>query len=128
MPPADAAGAAALGINAVSGSMPGVHLPIDAPRAVLIDTINTLIDLQNTKNERDYPVGTLYFNASVSTDPRQLLQVGIWERYGKGRVLVSLDEAQAAYDTIGETGNIVATAGAATTAQYIVVYVWRRIG
>jgi hypothetical protein len=126
MPPADAAGAAALGVTA-GASAALVKLAIDSPREVLVATLNKIIDSINTAN---YPIGSLYFNASVGTDPRQLLGYGVWERFGKGRTFISLDETQSPFDTVGETGYSVYTSGSGTsnTNPYVVVYVWRRIG
>lgn len=51
-----------------------------------------------------YPVGSLYTNASVDTDPAVLLGGGVWERYGKGKTIVSLNEAEAEFNTLNETG------------------------
>lgn len=51
-----------------------------------------------------YPVGTIYTNASVSTNPNILLGFGTWEAYGTGRVLVGVDTGQTEFDTLGETG------------------------
>lgn len=51
-----------------------------------------------------YPVGSVYTNAGVSTSPATLLGFGTWERFGNGRVLVGVDEAQTEFDTIGDTG------------------------
>lgn len=51
-----------------------------------------------------YPVGSLYFNASDSTNPNTLLGFGTWEAFGAGRVLVGIDPGQAEFDTLGETG------------------------
>jgi hypothetical protein len=51
-----------------------------------------------------YPIGSIYINAGSSTNPATLLGVGTWTRYGKGRTIVSLDEAQVEFDSLGETG------------------------
>lgn len=51
-----------------------------------------------------YPVGSVYINASVSTNPATLLGFGTWEAFGAGRVMVGLDAGQTEFDTIGETG------------------------
>lgn len=77
-----------------------------------------------------YPVGSIYTNATVSTNPGTLLGFGTWTAFGSGRVLVGVDGAQTEFDTLGETGgakthtlitaempshdhNVKATAGAA---------------
>ena len=51
-----------------------------------------------------YPVGSIYTNATVSTNPATLLGFGTWTAFASGRVMVGLDGADAAFDTLGETG------------------------
>lgn len=51
-----------------------------------------------------YPVGSIYTNAAVSTNPATLLGFGTWTAFGSGRVLVGVDAAQTEFDTLGETG------------------------
>lgn len=50
-----------------------------------------------------YPVGSIYINTS-STSPATLLGFGTWEAFGAGKVLVGQDAADAAFDTLEETG------------------------
>jgi hypothetical protein len=50
-----------------------------------------------------YPVGTIYSNISVSTNPATLFGFGTWTAIA-GRVVVGLDSGDAAFDTVGETG------------------------
>lgn len=51
-----------------------------------------------------YPIGSVYINAAVATNPNTLLGFGTWAAYGAGRVLVGLDAGQTEFDTLGETG------------------------
>lgn len=51
-----------------------------------------------------YPVGSIYTNASVSTNPATLLGFGTWEAFGTGRVMVGFDAGNALFDTVEETG------------------------
>ena len=51
-----------------------------------------------------YPVGSIYMNASVSTNPATLLGFGTWATIGAGRVPVAIDVTQTEFDTLGETG------------------------
>ena len=51
-----------------------------------------------------YPVGSIYTNATVSTNPATLLGFGTWTAFGTGRVLIGVDSGNAAFDTLGETG------------------------
>lgn len=50
-----------------------------------------------------WPVGSIFMNTSA-TSPTTLLGGGTWVRWGKGRMPVSLDEAQTEFDTAEETG------------------------
>ena len=51
-----------------------------------------------------YPVGSIYTNASVSTNPATLLGFGTWTAFGAGRVPVGFDAGNALFDTAEETG------------------------
>ena len=51
-----------------------------------------------------FPVGSIYTNAAVATNPGTLLGFGTWAAFGAGKVMVGLDAADAAFDTLAETG------------------------
>jgi hypothetical protein len=51
-----------------------------------------------------YPVGSVYINASVTTNPATLLGFGTWVEIGAGRVLVGQDTGDTVFDVMGETG------------------------
>jgi hypothetical protein len=51
-----------------------------------------------------YPVGSIYVNAAVSTNPSTLLGFGTWEAFGAGRVMVGLNASDTLFDTLEETG------------------------
>ena len=51
-----------------------------------------------------YPVGSIYTNAAVSTNPATLLGFGTWSAFGAGRFMVGLDATNTAFDTAQETG------------------------
>jgi hypothetical protein len=51
-----------------------------------------------------YPVGSIYTNASVSTNPGTLLGFGTWTAFGAGRVMVGFDSSNALFDSAEETG------------------------
>ena len=51
-----------------------------------------------------YPVGSIYVNATSSTNPGTLLGFGTWTAFGAGRVMVGLDSSDALFDTAEETG------------------------
>ena len=54
--------------------------------------------------EAIYPVGSIYINATSSSNPSVLLGFGTWEAFGEGRVLVGLNASDTLFDTLGETG------------------------
>jgi len=55
------------------------------------------------KNEL-YPVGSIYTNATSSTNPATLLGFGTWTAFGAGRVMVGFDSGNSLFDTAEETG------------------------
>ncbi len=67
---------------------------------VMLETVVRLIA------EMTHPVGSLYFNATDSTNPGTLLGFGTWEAFGAGRVLVGLDSGDTAFDTVEKTGGV----------------------
>ena len=51
-----------------------------------------------------YPVGSIYINATNSTNPGTLLGFGTWVAFGAGRVMVGLNSSDALFDALEETG------------------------
>lgn len=51
-----------------------------------------------------YPVGSIYINATSSSNPATLLGFGTWEAFGAGRVMVGLNGSDTDFDTAEETG------------------------
>lgn len=51
-----------------------------------------------------FPVGSIYTNATNSTNPGTLLGFGTWTAFGAGRVMVGLNASDASFDTAEETG------------------------
>ena len=56
--------------------------------------INTLV----------YPVGSIYMNASVATNPATLLGFGTWAIYAAGKVMVGLDSSDTDFNALTDTG------------------------
>jgi len=67
-------------------------------------TSNIQTQFDNISMASAYPVGSVYINAAVSTNPATLLGFGTWESFGTGRVLVGVDSSDTSFDTLGETG------------------------
>lgn len=51
-----------------------------------------------------HPVGSIYINATVATNPGTLLGFGTWTAFGAGRVPVGFDSTNVLFDTAEETG------------------------
>jgi hypothetical protein len=51
-----------------------------------------------------FPVGSIYTNSSVATNPSTLLGFGTWSAFGAGRVMVGFNSGNALFDTAEETG------------------------
>ena len=51
-----------------------------------------------------FPVGSIYINATVSTNPATLLGFGTWTAFGAGRVPVGYDAGNTLFDAAEETG------------------------
>ena len=51
-----------------------------------------------------YPVGSIYINATNSTNPGTLLGFGTWTAFGAGRVPVGFNASDPLFDTAEETG------------------------
>lgn len=51
-----------------------------------------------------YPVGSIYINAGVATNPATLFGFGTWTAFGAGRVMVGLNAGNPLFDTVEETG------------------------
>jgi hypothetical protein len=51
-----------------------------------------------------YPVGSIYTNATNSTNPATLLGFGTWTAFGAGRMMVGINGSDPLFDTAEETG------------------------
>ena len=53
-----------------------------------------------------YPVGSIYINAAVTTNPATLLGFGTWAAFGTGKVIVGYDASDSDFDALQETGGV----------------------
>jgi hypothetical protein len=51
-----------------------------------------------------YPIGSIYTNATSSTNPATSLGFGTWTAFAAGRVMVGFDSGNSLFDTAEETG------------------------
>ena len=63
-----------------------------------------------------YPVGSIYTNIAVATNPATLLGMGTWVAFGEGRVLVG-KASSGTFDTLGATGGSETDSHTLTTAE-----------
>lgn len=61
-------------------------------------------DIALAVKEALYPVGSIYTNATDSTNPGTLLGFGTWSAFAAGRVMVGFNASNALFDTAEETG------------------------
>ncbi len=61
-------------------------------------------DIALAVKEALYPVGSIYTNATDSTNPGTLLGFGTWAAFAAGRVMVGFNASNALFDTAEETG------------------------
>lgn len=66
--------------------------------------VGTMANLAIEIGKLNYPVGSLYFNSSVTTNPATLLGFGTWTAFGAGRVPVGYNASNALFDALEETG------------------------
>ena len=76
-------------------------------------------DLQVTAaiiNALVYPVGSIYFNMAVATNPATLLGMGTWVAYATGQVLVGF-ESSGTFDALDESLGAETAAHTLTTSE-----------
>tara|TARA_R110002050_G_scaffold111022_2_gene224122 strand:+ start:4419 stop:5096 length:678 start_codon:yes stop_codon:yes gene_type:complete len=80
----------------------------------ILDGNITVAKLATDALELAYPVGSIYMNASVATDPATLLGFGTWATFGAGKVLVGIDTTDDDFDIVGSGTNTNGATGAKT--------------
>ena len=78
--------------------------PVAPTAAVATDStqIATTGFVKNVLENYIYPVGSIYFNMAVSTNPGTLLGFGTWAAYAEGRVLVGF-QSSGTFDALDES-------------------------
>ena len=66
--------------------------------------VGTMANLAIEVGKLLYPVGSLYYNSSVTTNPATLLGFGTWTAFGAGRVPVGYNASNTLFDALEETG------------------------
>jgi len=82
--------------------------------ADIADDAVTAAKLATDALELAYPVGSIYMNATVATNPATLLGFGAWAKFGAGKVPVGIDTTDDDFDIVGSGTNTNGTTGAKT--------------
>ena len=77
----------------------------------IADANVTAAKLATDALELAYPVGSIYMNATVATDPATLLGFGTWATFGAGKVLIGIDSTDSDFDVVGSGTNTNGTTG-----------------
>tara|TARA_R110001632_G_scaffold24747_4_gene68662 strand:- start:4941 stop:5651 length:711 start_codon:yes stop_codon:yes gene_type:complete len=72
--------------------------------AYVTAAITAALAVAETARRALFPVGTIYTQAAVATNPATLLGFGTWTAFGTGRVLIGLDASNTLMDSVEETG------------------------
>ncbi len=91
-----------------------IPLGTNAGKLGIKDAGVTAAKLATDALELAYPVGSIYMNATDSTDPATLLGFGTWATFGAGKVPVGIDSTDSDFDVVGSGTNTNGTTGAKT--------------
>jgi len=97
-----------------SETLTGTPLAPTAATSTDSTQIATTGFVKNVLETYIYPVGSIYFNMAVSTNPATLLGFGTWAAYAEGRVLVGF-QSSGTFDALDESlGAETSTTGSTT--------------
>jgi len=83
---------------------PKAPTPPAASSGTAIATTRFVKDEALATLQKVYPVGSIYMNATSSTNPATFLGFGNWSAFGQGRMLVGINGADADFNAPGKTG------------------------
>lgn len=96
------------------GAIDGTAIGASSASTVAATTVTASGNINTTGGEvqingtdifdKIYPVGSIYINATNSTNPGTLLGFGTWIAFGAGRVPVGIDSSDTDFDVAEETG------------------------
>lgn len=87
-------------------SLAALNTPASDDVLAIVDTSDTVTKKITRRDlvESLYPVGSVYINASNSSNPSVLLGFGTWTATGQGRVLIGVNGSDSDFNTSGKTG------------------------
>jgi hypothetical protein len=92
------------GATFASGAVDDVSTQLSGGAIIVKDGGVTLQKLATAVKDALYPVGSIYTNATNSTNPATLIGFGTWVAFGAGKVPVGIDASDTDFDTAEETG------------------------
>lgn len=92
------------GATFASGAVDDVSTQLSGGAIIVKDGGVTLQKLATAVKDALYPIGSIYTNATNSTNPATLIGFGTWVAFGAGKVIVGIDSGDADFDTAEETG------------------------
>lgn len=96
---------AAIGANSASTVAATTITATTVTASGNINTTSGEVQINGTNIiDKIYPVGSIYINATNSTNPATLLGFGTWIAFGAGKVPVGIDSSDTDFDTAEETG------------------------
>lgn len=90
---------AALASSVTNADITDVRVPVTIDEDIIKRS-----PLELRTNEKAYPIGSIYINASVATNPSILLGFGTWAAFGSGRVMVGINTGDSDFNTVEKTG------------------------
>ena len=98
------------------GAIDGTAIGANSASTVAATTVTASGNINTTSGEvqingtdifdKIYPVGSIYINATNSTNPATLLGFGTWVAFGAGKVPVGIDSSDTDFDVAEETGSV----------------------
>ncbi|MEA5465266.1 phage baseplate protein [Leptothoe sp. PORK10 BA2] len=92
-------------ITTINGTIPVMADPTNFETRVfqLMEAFKSNLTTLITQGT-ELPVGSIYANADVATNPSTLLGYGTWVSFGEGRCLMGYDVSQTEFNAGGKTG------------------------
>jgi len=87
-----------------SGATDNTKVALSGGRLSIAPNAITLSEVSSALLINLYPVGSIYINAGVATNPGTLMGFGTWERYGDGKLIVSQDSTDSDFNDLTDTG------------------------
>jgi hypothetical protein len=102
-------------VDAASPTLTGTPAAPTAATSTDSTQIATTAFVKNVLETYIYPVGSIYMNMAVATNPGTLLGFGTWEAYATGQVLVGY-EASGTFDSLDESLGAESVSGGSGTS------------